>query len=40
MDIQRTRTASNTGTGRQFDRMQRHAIMAVVDKTLVVFKIP
>ena len=33
MDIQRTRTASETGTGRQFDTTQRHLIMAVVDKT-------
>lgn len=33
MDIQRTRTASETGTGRQFDTMQRHLITAVADKT-------
>lgn len=35
MDIQRTRTASETGTGRQFDTTQRHLITAVVDKTRV-----
>lgn len=33
MDIQRTRTVSVTGTGRQFDTRQRHQITAVVDKT-------
>lgn len=33
MDIQRTRTAPETGTGRQFDTMQRHLITAVADKT-------
>lgn len=33
MDIQRTRTASETGTGRQFDTTQRHLITAVVNKT-------
>lgn len=35
MDIQSTRTASETGTGRQFDTTQRHLITAVVDKTEV-----
>lgn len=34
MDIKKTRTASETGTGRQFDTTQRHLLMAVVDKTL------
>lgn len=33
MDIQRTRTASETGTGRQFDTTQRQLIAAVVNKT-------
>lgn len=33
MDIQRTRTASETGTGGQFDTKQRHSITAVADKT-------
>lgn len=33
MDIQRTRTAPETGTGRQFDTTQRHFITAVADKT-------
>lgn len=33
MDIQWTRTASETGTGRQFDTTQRHLITAVADKT-------
>lgn len=33
MDIQRTRTAPETGTGRQFDTMQRHQTTAVADKT-------
>lgn len=37
MDIQRTRTASETGTGRQFDTMWRHLIMAVADKTQFCF---
>lgn len=37
MDIQRTRTVSETGTGRQFDTRQRHVITAVVDKTQVFF---
>lgn len=36
MDIQRTRTASETGTGRQFDTTQRHLVTAVVDKTVSV----
>lgn len=36
MDIQRTRTASETGTGRQFDITQRHLITAVVDKTQIL----
>lgn len=33
MDIQRTRTASETGTGGQFDTMQRHSITAAADET-------
>jgi len=33
MDIQITRTVSETGTGRQFDTTQTHLTDSVVDKT-------
>ena len=33
MDTERTRTASETGTGRQFDTTQRHLGTAGINKT-------